>query len=239
MKFCKENLPIMIHLKMHDEIIESMMPLVISMAKSFSKTKTPSYVLDIEDYVQGGLLGIFEATMAMDLALTDHEEYWSKFLYLVRKKIQSKLIEMQKKNYLPVKVSQNIARLHPKIHEMIEEDAYLTAEDVMEKFGVSKNIANELIHIARAEFDTIDIAPTASETTATMDITVENTVNSGIFVEELLSQLNEQERDLFEHVALDGGSVRAYAQEKGLEYTTTLAMYHACRERLRKIVQDE
>lgn len=237
MKFCKENLPILIRLRRYEPVIQGMTPLVVSMAKAFNKTKTPSYVLEMEDYVQVGLMGVVEAADAMDFSIAnDTEAYWAKFIYLCRTKIQSKLIETQKKNYLPVIVSQNIARMHPKIHEMIEQELEITVEGIMEQFGVSRNIANELIHIARAQFDTIDVSPGDSDAVVSMDVAVDSSVESNILVEELLSSLSDEDRELVEYVVLEGGSVRAYAREKGLDYTKTLNSFHAAKDKMKELL---
>lgn len=240
MKFRKENLPILIQLKRFGPIVEGMSPLVVSMARAFSNTKTPSYVLDQEDYVQVALMAVIEAANAMHpMGENDLESYWAKFIALCRTKIQSRLIETQKRHYLPVKVSQSIARMHPKIHEMMETNADLTIEDVMERFEVSEGIAKELMHIARAEFDNLHISSSDDETcTATIDIGVESNVQSNIFVEEVLGMLDEDERELVESVILEGQSVRNYASCNHLDYSKTLTKFHNVKAKLKEILAD-
>lgn len=241
LQFCRENLPILVALKDHDTIIEAMQPLVKNNARVFVLTKTPSFVLEEADYIQSAYEAIIEAVNACEIAPKsdghyDYEEYWAKFINLCRLKMRSKLIELQKKFYLPVHVSQKIARLHPKVHEMSQTQE-VTIEKIMKEFGVSEAIAQELIDITKAEFDTLIVTNNDSENSS-VDVPVENDQVSTIFVEELLNLLLPLEREVIEAVVFENMSIKDFTRTNNVGYPQALKAYHNGIAKLREHVEN-
>lgn len=239
LKFCRENLPILVAIKDYDTIIEAMRPLIHRNADSFINTKTPSFVLERDDYIQSACEAIIEAVVACDIkpkdGLYDYEEYWAKFINLCGIKLRSKLIELQKKFYLPVHVSQKVARLHPKIH-VLSETEELTVEVVMKKFDVSESIAKELIDVTKAQFDTLVVVD-SDDTESSVDVPVQTNVVSDIFVEEMLSLVDPLERQVIEAVHINDMSVKDFTRQTGVDYNKANKALKTGIAKLRKVCE--
>lgn len=241
MKFCKENLPVLIALKNYAPIVEGMTPLIEKQAFRFASTKTPTSVLDVSDYRQAGVEAILEAAKSFDHnqgfknGKLDHERYWAKFLRLTQMKMHSKMISMQNATYFPYTTGDVLANLHRKVFKSIQSGEELSDMELAKKFDTKEDLirkARDLVGF----YETLEVSKDSDEVLSSVgsETTVQSSVVSDIFVEEMLCTLSPLERTLVERIAIGEEKITAVAKSLGRQHQEIRRIYKKALAKMKK-----
>ncbi len=182
--------------KHYEPLIQFVFPIIEKIAQKFAAVRTPTCILEKDDYIQSACESVIECVNVFDLNKTkDAESCKAKFLYLCHLKITSRCIEMQKALYLPVCPSRCASSIHHKVNQMEQND--MTVESVSAKFNTSHKFAEEAIGLVLSKFQTI------SADNGNFDIPISNKTADRIYAQEILSYLTDEEREILYSVFLD------------------------------------
>lgn len=182
--------------KDYESLITLVLPMINKIAQKFAAVKTPTRILEKDDYIQTGYECVIECVNNFDLnQVKDAESCKAKFLSLCYIKITSRCIEMQKSFYLPIRTSHRTSTIHCKINQMPEED--ITVEGISQKFNASKKLATEAISLKRLKFQKI------LTDNGNLDIVINDKTINQIYAKEVLSCLTNDEYKILYSVLID------------------------------------
>lgn len=240
MNFVAENIPEIIRKKDYLSVIRGMQPFIKKMVFSFARTKTPSCIVDEDDYEQMASLATIEAVNAYELPAKEENEdaaeycerHKAKLISLCELKIRSKMIDGQKASSLPFQPTQKMAALHPKVKVFLDENPNSTREDVSAHFGVSLSEARELMELCDASFSSLLV----TDGEAAMDKAVED--GDSFVVDKCLEVLEPDERSVVEFHVLGEKNLIFWARQNKVKEADAEFLLERALYKMRKVLCD-